>query len=241
MKCLCRDKVICGLLILAAGLAVVMLITGGISQNEGVGNATLMLAGSVLLMLSVAGAMLVQWRHYRAETMRLSQDNEELKQQAMHDGFTGLYNKMHTQQIISQYLSQASEEACALFMLDIDCLKHINDSYGHQAGDDTILTLSRILQAVVPESSIMGLIGGDEFMVLAYMDQTQAEAMAKEIIDRLNAQRPTDKPRPRASIGFVMIPPEGEDFQSAYKRVDRAMYRVKAQGGNGWEMDAGRQ
>lgn len=235
----CRDKAVYALLTLAACLGMVMLIIGGAARKASVENAVLMLAGGLLFMLSCAGALMVQRRRYRKEAMRLSQDNEELRRQAIHDGFTGLYNKKHTQQIISQCLSRFSNEPRALFMLDIDCLKQINDCYGHQAGDDAILTLSRILQAVVPESSIMGLIGGDEFMVLIHVDQAQAEALAKEVVDKLNMKKTADEPWLRASIGFVMIPSEGEDFQSAYKRVDQAMYRVKARGGNGWDTDTG--
>lgn len=233
-----REKAIYALLTLTACLAMVMLVIGGAARKASMENAVLMLAGGLLFMLSCAGALMVQRRHYRAETRRLSRDNEELRHQAIHDGFTGLYNKMHTQQIISQCLSRFSHESRALFMLDIDCLKQINDSYGHQAGDDAILTLSHILQAVVPESSIMGLIGGDEFMVLTHVDQAQAEALAKEVVDQLNMKKTDDEPWLRVSIGFVMIPPEGEDFQAAYKRVDQAMYRVKARGGNSWGMDA---
>ena len=95
-------------------------------------------------------------------------ENEKLLYQAQTDVLTGLYNKATTQLMISDYLKYSSlqNKNQALFIIDIDGFKEINDYFGHLFGDAVLADLARCIKKSFRKSDIVGRIGGDEFIVL---------------------------------------------------------------------------
>ncbi len=96
----------------------------------------------------------------------LKQQQIKLKTSAMLDGSTGLYNKKTSEHMIRQRLGKQSEgQKYALFMIDIDDFKAINDSYGHMEGDAVIAQTALQLKKLFSPADITGRFGGDEFIV----------------------------------------------------------------------------
>ena len=108
------------------------------------------------------------------DTTELKQQQIKLKTSAMLDGSTGLYNKKTSEHMIRQRLGKQSEgQKYALFMIDIDDFKAINDSYGHMEGDAVIAQTALQLKKLFSPADITGRFGGDEFIVFSMRFQTE--------------------------------------------------------------------
>ena len=91
---------------------------------------------------------------------------EELQERASKDALSGLLNRVTAEQYIKKRLQNMSaKEACAMFIVDLDNFKQINDSLGHQAGDQAIRRSAQILSSQFRATDIVGRLGGDEFIV----------------------------------------------------------------------------
>ena len=97
--------------------------------------------------------------------MRLSKDNSELSEKAYIDLATGLPNKNKCEEILTVHRNISKPTAC--FMLDLNDLKKVNDTLGHEMGDIMILNFAKLLRKVVPLQYFVGRFGGDEFIVIA--------------------------------------------------------------------------
>ncbi len=91
---------------------------------------------------------------------------ERLHYQAMHDELTGLFNRKHANQVIRQLDATGQAGRVSILFLDLDGFKHINDRYGHAAGDEVLVTVARRLGAVVRQEDTLARWGGDEFVVI---------------------------------------------------------------------------
>ena len=91
---------------------------------------------------------------------------EELQRRASRDALSGLLNRATMEQSIRERLRELDpEESCALFIVDLDNFKQINDTLGHRAGDEAIRQVGKILSGIFRASDIVGRLGGDEFAV----------------------------------------------------------------------------
>ena len=98
--------------------------------------------------------------------IKKKQEAEELLFKAQRDSLTGLYNKGIAQSMIEEYMENEGLKAKgALFVIDVDNFKAVNDNLGHLAGDSVLTNISSMLSEVFNENSIVGRIGGDEFIV----------------------------------------------------------------------------
>ncbi|MGE6604976.1 diguanylate cyclase [Halomonas sp. NPDC076908] len=167
----------------------------------------------------------------RAERLRL------LRSLMTRDSMTGLYNHSTTTELINKTLFQAHRENTqhAMAMIDIDHFKQVNDTHGHLAGDQVIITLARLLKSRLRLSDIIGRYGGEEFVVL--LKSIDADKAAKLIDSLRNDFSQVDfhagdiRFRCTFSAGIGGFP-EQPSTESLRLSADQALYRAKRQGRN---------
>lgn len=155
---------------------------------------------------------------------------------ADHDELTGLPNRNLFKQSLNQALQRAerNNKMLSILFFDLDRFKNINDSLGHDAGDEVLRTVAERLNSCVRKVDVVARFGGDEFAVLVegLTAEDQAGTVARKILEALS--RPMllhgRQYRPAASIGISTYPTDGRDAQSLQKHADIAMYRAKEEG-----------
>lgn len=172
-----------------------------------------------------------------AERLRVEQRLEFL---AYHDPLTGLPNRALLQDRMQQAIDEAKREqlGVAVLLLDLDQFKTINDSMGHDAGDQLLRASAQRLRAALRESDTVGRLGGDEFLILlkGIHDHTCIERRLQALQQALAAPLPVDgaELRVSASFGVALYPDHGTALGSLQRHADTAMYRAKADGRNCW-------
>src|SRR5579884_166576 len=162
---------------------------------------------------------------------------EELRQQGLHDGLTGLANRQLLLDRLEHAIARGGRtpHSLAVLMLDLDGFKQVNDSLGHEAGDRLLVEVSRRLRASVREGDTVARLGGDEFaVVLDPANQDLAEVVARRIIGRLRV--PVDLGKSvvvQGSIGIAMGSTAEVSAEEMIRNADLAMYQAKSQGKNG--------
>lgn len=166
---------------------------------------------------------------------------KEMLISAGHDSLTGLWNRSYTEQYINQHLSDPTAYG-ALFMIDLDEFKNLNDSFGHIMGDELLSKLACILLDVGGEHAIAGRIGGDEFIL--FIKQIKSSQDCVKVADRIlslmekTLHKPDGSGSISASIGISLAPQDGSDFQALYKNADKSLYLVKNKGKNDYHFYA---
>ncbi|WP_040197373.1 diguanylate cyclase domain-containing protein [Candidatus Soleaferrea massiliensis] len=160
----------------------------------------------------------------------------ELRNKAERDPLTRLYNREAACSLIKQSLDNSQNVQGAVFMLDIDNFKKINDTYGHLYGDAVLSEMANSLTGVFRKEDILGRMGGDEFMVFLKGIPTQKTALdkAQQICDVLRTDYTLGEQKcaVSGSVGIAFFPQDGEDFETLYKKADTALYYAKNQGKN---------
>ena len=157
---------------------------------------------------------------------------------AHHDPLTGLANRTLLQDQLKQAIDHALEYGVlgALAFLDLDNFKHINDNFGHEAGDVVLQEIASRLKANVREHDTVARVGGDEF-VLVINDQPSTERVA-DLVERIrrSVRAPIDVAGreivPGTSIGVSLFPLDGDSVDRVMRAADAAMYHAKALGKN---------
>jgi len=156
---------------------------------------------------------------------------------AHHDSLTGLPNRMLFTDRLDQALAAAQRHEAsmiAVMFLDLDRFKRINDTLGHDAGDDLLREVARRLRETVREMDTVARLGGDEFVIMLpeIRDPKNAGAVARKVLDavgqphRLRGTYVLVTP----SIGISLYPGDGGDATTLLKNADVAMYQVKSRG-----------
>ncbi|HEX7811966.1 MAG TPA: EAL domain-containing protein [Burkholderiales bacterium] len=166
---------------------------------------------------------------------------EHIEYLAYHDELTGIPNRAHFQREFDHAvaISQRYGLSCALMLVDLDRFKYINDTIGHQAGDQLLKQMAARLRACLRDSDIIARLGGDEFVILM-QDAANMEAVTA-VADKILevASRPLiiedQEFLVTASIGISTYPQDGADLQTLLKSSDLAMYRAKEAGKNGYQ------
>ena len=187
---------------------------------EGYADIALRLAEAIGLLQSVAVEGLVE------------RQVNELESLANSDPLTGLSNRRYLQDQLRQALGiyKRYETPFALLILDVDGLKRVNDSKGHQAGDRALVQVATAMRRTLRTTDTAARIGGDEFCVLATnQNAAAAEPLAQRIVDAVDAETGSDSPI-GISIGVVSCPEHGDDTDALLEMADQAMYRAKAGG-----------
>lgn len=163
------------------------------------------------------------------------QETMNLIHAAEYDEMTGILNRASTIKYIEQTLETRSHECHALFAIDVDNFKSLNDNFGHQTGDEFLISLSKAIKACFRESDVIGRMGGDEFFVLM-----------KNVPDRLIVSEKAEtllrigrsicaayaNLNITLSIGISMFPMNGRNLDELYASADGSLYQAKNQGKN---------
>jgi diguanylate cyclase (GGDEF)-like protein len=169
----------------------------------------------------------------RDKVAQLQERVEHLDQLAHQDTLVNLPNRRGFMRALERFIDRASRyaEHSALLYVDLDGLKMINDSFGHNAGDKALIEVAAMLVGGVRKSDVVARIGGDEFgILLAHSDEANAHETATRLVDLIagcDFTHDGDALPLSVAIGVAMI--TGEDTpEEAIARADREMYRKKA-------------
>jgi len=159
---------------------------------------------------------------------------------ARHDALTGLANRRQLDDRMTKVLASTrrGDLGVALMLIDLDRFKQVNDSLGHQVGDQLLVEMARRLNACVRDSDIVARIGGDEFVVVlsGVADHRDVVPVAEKIRSALDRQVDVGvhKLHTSPSIGISLFPHDGDNLDELLQAADIAMYQVKASGRNAW-------
>ncbi|MGQ0661800.1 putative bifunctional diguanylate cyclase/phosphodiesterase [Sphingosinicella sp.] len=156
--------------------------------------------------------------------------------QALHDQLTGLANRALLEDRLDQALTRyrRSGEQVALLMLDLDRFKQVNDTLGHNAGDQLVIEVGERLRALVRETDTVARIGGDEFAIVQVSPKGEADVrrLCERIIGVIRAPFEIGEREARVgvSIGAVFANKEVSEASELMRKADITMYRAKAAG-----------
>jgi len=163
---------------------------------------------------------------------QINMRQSELEYRALHDGLTSLPNRSLLYENINHDISIARRDGAqvALLMIDLDRFKEVNDTFGHQVGDQLLIEVGNRLSTSLRDVDTVARMGGDEFaVILPEVDVMQAQHVAKKLFRRSQIPYVINdfKLTAPASIGIAMYPKHGTDAQVLLRRADVAMYVAK--------------
>lgn len=162
-------------------------------------------------------------------------EQQELAVAAKMDRMTMLLNRETTMRYIRRVLEENETEKHVLFMFDVDNFKHLNDTMGHQKGDEFLVELARSLKKSFRDSDIVGRVGGDEFFALMknVPDTALVERKANELLSTIQEICADYADiRLSGSIGIGIYPENGKTLDELYGQADAALYQAKRKGKN---------
>jgi diguanylate cyclase (GGDEF)-like protein/PAS domain S-box-containing protein len=165
---------------------------------------------------------------------------ERVRYLATHDGLTGLPNRVMFSQLLNLAIEGARryKRKLAVLFIDLDRFKYVNDSLGHEAGDELLKQMSKYFKECLRASDVVARLGGDEFvMFLEVKGHQDAATAARKVLSA--AMKPLQifgqECRVTASIGVCLYPADASDERSLMKNADLAMYKAKEEGKNNYQ------
>jgi len=190
------------------------------------------------LAIVTVGLVILGLRLQRT-VLALKKSEEKIRYKANFDGLTHLPNRSNFVEHLSEAISRgrrSPDRQTALLFIDLDRFKTINDTLGHDFGDELIRQVAIRIRETIRETDIVSRLGGDEFTVLLIdmIDEIHASIIAKNILARLSEpfMLHGHEVYSGASIGITISPGDGDDAKTLLKNADMAMYEAKAQGRN---------
>ena len=163
----------------------------------------------------------------------------QLRTQATRDSGTGMRNKMSTEKAVSQFLETHESplpQMYALFMIDFDNFKGINDRFGHAMGDKAIFDMAQIIRRNFRGVDIVGRVGGDEFLVFCTekMSLHAIRERALTLVEQLRTECGDQHSclTITASVGVACCPRDGTTYEELFNKADKATYAAKKMGRN---------
>jgi diguanylate cyclase (GGDEF)-like protein len=198
-----------------------------------------------LLLALVSGIVYSLYRKMRQTNVRLCEKNLELRQQSVRDPLTTLYNRRHFQEFMRRHSETAQraasdETVSAMFLIDVDHFKEINDTYGHGAGDAVLREIAVALREILRETDMIVRWGGEEFLAfLPSVPRAGLDEVARRLLNGISARKVIYQDEclsVEASIGFAPFPlspgAESVSWERAVDIVDMALYLAKGHGRN---------
>jgi len=174
-------------------------------------------------------------------TLEHQQLTEQLSRQARRDSLTGLPNRMCFEDHLHQSLAQAhrSGDLVGLILIDLDRFKYVNDTLGHQAGDELLRQVASRWLGSKRDADTLARLGGDEFGLILPLLREQEDVLrvARRLVEALRQpmQIAGHDIFVTASIGIAVFPQDGVDALTLQRNADVAMYRTKSAGRNGFQ------
>ena len=196
-------------------------------------------AAIVLIVFSVVSSTFDFFRTLREQIIAADTSSrmaEQMRELACRDVVTGLLNRagLH-QEALDMLMRLPEDRKIALFWLDLDRFKEINDTFGHQAGDTVLAEVAERIRTAAPQDAAISRFGGDEFIVVACVrDSAEAEAMARSLNTAIArpARAAGRRIETSASMGVALLPGDGSDLDTLMQSADLALYHAKVGGKN---------
>ncbi len=169
---------------------------------------------------------------------------EALQHQAHHDALTGLPNRVLLMDRLEQGIQKAKrhKEGLAVFFIDLDKFKHINDSLGHGVGDRVLKIIAKRLQEIIRHEDTLARLSGDEFTIIMedLRHPEDATLLGEKILKTLSEAIVMNEQKlyVSGSVGISFYPQDATDAHSLLKYADTAMYRAKEEGRNNYQFYA---
>lgn len=191
----------------------------------------IVLLASYLLLLQFARAYNQEKSKLGLSTKKLRLANEKLQELANRDPLTQQYNRRAFDQEIRNIFkhNQHQQTDITLILFDIDNFKKINDSYGHDIGDQVLIELSNQLEAIMPESTLISRWGGDEFAVICHKSEIETQKYLDDYYQSVEALSEKLEISITVSAGLSRLKADDE-IKELFKRVDDILYKSKEEG-----------
>ena len=196
------------------------------------------LTAVVMMAISQLSGQLMNMRtRVKTQKIALEQALTHIKEMAARDELTGLPNRRRMMTLLQEHATRHGRGGPRFYVciIDLDHFKHINDTYGHAAGDAVLRAFANQAQQVLRNTDMIGRWGGEEFLLLLPEtppgEPTLGVARLREVLAAMPASPTLPDLRVRFSAGFARYE-EGEPIDQAIERADRALYAAKSAGRN---------
>jgi diguanylate cyclase len=202
--------------------------------------------GAVLLCILIIGVLLFSYRNTTdllGQMLETQAVTEQLSHQVDHDLLTGLPNRRSVDEHLENVFQRARHvsKPFAIFFMDLDGFKHVNDEYGHEIGDALLIEVASMFQRVLRQTDFLARQGGDEFVLVvgSYLHRMELVQLAQRLIQLFS--RPvivrTMALNIGVSIGIAEYPRHGKQVKQLLHAADQAMYVSKKNGKNSYSFD----
>jgi diguanylate cyclase (GGDEF)-like protein len=176
--------------------------------------------------IALHAAQLLDW---------LRQEVADKNHLALHDTLTDLANRdLFNQQVEAALARCQPESIVGVMLMDLDRFKQVNDTFGHQSGDEVLQRIARQLTRAVGSKGSVGRLGGDEFAIVTVArTRTELDTLARDVVIAGRAELTVNGLclDVSASLGVAIAPAHGQDRSTLLGAADEAMYHAKANGG----------
>ncbi|HVN49839.1 MAG TPA: GGDEF domain-containing protein [Acidimicrobiales bacterium] len=199
-----------------------------------VGRAEFWIGATLIVLLLVRQGFVIMENSNL--TRSLARSNESLQYQLLHDALTGLPSRNLFFDRLQGALARVGRTggALAVMFVDLDLFKQANDTYGHDAGDEVLITVGKRLQRTLRKGDTVARFGGDEYLVLCedVTGRDEASKLAGRLVEAINRPIRIGEQEivVQASVGLTLTDDPGEPPEDIVSRADRAMYEAKHKG-----------
>lgn len=191
--------------------------------------------GATIDMLVFMHVLSLGTRAVHRAAQHASQERDAMHSLAHSDPLTGLANRRSLNtQLAAAITHSTPQQLVALYLLDLDGFKPVNDQYGHDVGDQLLIAVAHRLQAAVRSGDVVARLGGDEFVIMTWglASPEQADTLAQKLLDSVGGNFQLDHLHCTISltVGYALAPLDSSDPSDLLKRADMAMYAGKQAG-----------
>ncbi|NPA29425.1 MAG: GGDEF domain-containing response regulator [Epsilonproteobacteria bacterium] len=181
-----------------------------------------------------------EFKNKKELRLKKAKEIENLYRLAHYDALTNIPNRFLFEVKLDQAIERCDKNggSVTLFLIDLDDFKEINDTYGHQAGDAVLQSVSKNLLAVIRKEDTLARLGGDEFALIVedVLDRCYIDTLAQKIIDTVSRPLPFKNKTLHfsCSVGIARYPQDCDEKDELYHCADVAMYKAKHMGKKGY-------
>lgn len=218
-------RLVAAMLCLGAVPAIAACLLSGVPILQVAGVLTALYTGRMIFSATRLSSVLV-------DTMRAERENDH---RARHDKLTGLLNRAGLEREIELMRSDHPRTNLTLFFIDLDSFKLVNDTHGHDTGDQLLRVVAEQLLELVGARDIVARIGGDEFVVVTALKLVEPTEFGRAILSAIHSAQHEVSPQRTvvtASIGVAQTTMDGSDLADLMKAADLQLYHAKHAGGS---------